>query len=859
MSNPSDFYISKGVLLKYKGRASNVTIPDGVVSIGERVFCERPYLKSVTIPDSVTSIGNSAFEGCKKLASINLPYGLKSVGQWAFHGCGELVGIKIPNTVFDIGGHAFSGCNSLTSISIPEGLFRIKEGTFSGCRGLTSVVIPSNVNTIENYAFCGCEGLTTITIPDTVECIEETAFMGCTGLSDANGFVIIRQTLFSYYGEATDVVIPNGVTRIGGYAFWNNKLESIKIPDSIVRIGERVFSSCKNLCSIIIPNGVASIGKNAFSGCSGIACVAIPESITIIGEGAFSDCENIKNVFIPTTVKSIEGAAFRGCKSLVAIELPEGLKTIGNGAFQQCCQLTSIAIPESVERIGEFAFKDCKSLDTICIHNKTASIASNAFDGTAFALETSNQIDGLLYLEDLLIKTIHTPSKCFIKPGTRYICDGAFSKCFTNLTEVVIPESVVSIGAGAFNGCGWVRTITFDRWTEDLGKVVDNCNSHVVIHTQSVPSEIPAERQAYALIGFVQDKETDFNNERAKAYLEYAAQNALNLKPLAFEYSELIQFLCDHKLISVKDVDSFIAEAEKRKDTEKKELLLSYEKTLDMDELTALREKKQIVKDQYEDEFKKRSAQRDSSQGISGLTFVAAGRLKEWKSYADIRKYLEGYGAKLDSTISNKADYLVTNDADIESEKNKKAQELGVRILSEEAFSDMVKYRYLDAERIVVPGWVKEIPENAFENCKNVQTVEICEGTEIIRANAFNECTHLISVHLPETVRRIERYAFRKCYTLRTINLPKGLKKIGAHAFRFCHNLTSITIPDSMEELVFGAFEYCNGLVSVTIPTSVKEIWNDVFRGCEKITIHAPAGSYAEQFAKENGIPFVSI
>lgn len=70
MSNPSDFQISKGILIKYKGRSSAVTIPDGVTAIGDKAFYLRDRIKSVSIPDSVTSIGNEAFDGCKKLASM---------------------------------------------------------------------------------------------------------------------------------------------------------------------------------------------------------------------------------------------------------------------------------------------------------------------------------------------------------------------------------------------------------------------------------------------------------------------------------------------------------------------------------------------------------------------------------------------------------------------------------------------------------------------------------------------------------------------------------------------------------------------------------------------------------------------
>lgn len=835
MRNKNNYIIENGELKRYEGRASVAIVPDGVISIGKGAFGHRDWLKSVTIPNTVTSIGESAFSGCRKLKSIT-----------------------IPDTVTSIGKSAFSGCTSLTEITLSRHLKAIEEETFSYCTSLERISIPEGVKSIGRRAFTSCKQLADITIPKSLKEIDTSAFSYCYGLKDADGYVIFRRILFCYQGEKETVSIPKGVRRIGECAFFQcENVKSVTIPDSVESIGDFAFSEC-GITSIIVPKSVTSIGSFAFDRCTSLTEIVIPESVTSIGRTAFRDCTRLTSISLPESVTSINSSMFNGCSSLLGIIIHDKITSIGVNAFYGCSSLTSILIPKNVTSIDCAAFANCANLSDITIQNTAAYIASSAFDGTAFALNNDNLENGVLYYDNLLIKEVSVHGTGVIKPGTRYICAGAFSNCYTNLTGLIVPEGIISIGSGAFTNCEWVKDIRLGKWTEYYERaIIDNCNSKAVIHTQSVPSEIPAERQPYALIGFVQDKEIDFNNERAKAYLEYAAQNALNLKSLAFEYSELLQFLCAYKLISVREVDSFIAEAEKRGDVEKKALLSSYEKTLDTDELIAIREKKQSVRDQYEGAFKNRSAQRDPSRGISGLTFVAAGRLKKWKSYADIRKYLEAYGAKLGSAISKKVDYLVTNDTDIESEKNKKAQDLGVRILSEEVFNDMVKYRYLDAEQVVVPGWVKEIPENAFENCKNVQTVEICEGTEIIRANAFNECTHLISVQIPETVTQIERKAFRKCYALQTVNLPKSLTRIGAQAFIFCHNITSITIPDSVEELVFGAFEYCIGLETVIIPMSVKDIWNDVFRGCEKLTIHAPAGSYAEQFAKEKGIPIV--
>lgn len=90
------------------------------------------------------------------------------------------------------------------------------------------------------------------------------------------------------------------------------------------------------------------------------------------------------------------------------------------------------------------------------------------------------------------------------------------------------------------------------------------------------------------------------------------------------------------------------------------------------------------------------------------------------------------------------------------------------------------------------------------------------------------------------------------------VTIPDCVTSIGDGAFRGCKNLTSITIPDGVTSIGYSAFDGCENLTSITIPDSVTSIGNWAFDGCENLTIHAPAGSYAEQYAKENNIPFVA-
>ena len=116
----------------------------------------------------------------------------------------------------------------------------------------------------------------------------------------------------------------------------------------------------------------------------------------------------------------------------------------------------------------------------------------------------------------------------------------------------------------------------------------------------------------------------------------------------------------------------------------------------------------------------------------------------------------------------------------------------------------------------------------------------------------------ITTILIPDSVKRIDSIAFSGCKTLASITLPKNITEIEMFAFRKCTSLTSISIPSCVKKLGYGAFYKCTSLASITIPESVETIDMCAFEDCFNLTIHAPAGSYAEQYAKENNIPFVA-
>ena len=185
----------------------------------------------------VTSIGEEAFRQCSSLASVTIPEGVTSIEEMAFAYCDNLPSITIPNSVTSIEKMAFEGCSSFTSVTIPEGVTSIGYRVFADCTSLASVTIPEGVTSIGEGAFLRCNSL--------------VEFRG--KLASEDGRCLIVDGVLNSFAPAdlTEYTIPEGVTSIGGEAFFAcTSLTSVTIPESVTSIGNQAFSYCSSLTSV---------------------------------------------------------------------------------------------------------------------------------------------------------------------------------------------------------------------------------------------------------------------------------------------------------------------------------------------------------------------------------------------------------------------------------------------------------------------------------------------------------------------------------------------------------------------------------------------------------------------------------
>ena len=182
-----------------------------------------------------------------------------------------------------------------------------------------------------------------------------------------DGLYIENNVLIKALPTVTNVVVPEGVTKISKSAFQScYSLENVKLPNSLLSIESFAFYNCRSLTDINIPNKVTTIGYNAFNSCSNLTSVVIPNSVKTIGGSAFFGCSSLTSVVIPSSVTTIREYAFYNCRSLTSVVIPSSVTTIGYYAFSDCSSLTNIAIPSSVTTIGYGTFSGCNNLTIYC-------------------------------------------------------------------------------------------------------------------------------------------------------------------------------------------------------------------------------------------------------------------------------------------------------------------------------------------------------------------------------------------------------------------------------------------------------------------------------------------------------------
>ena len=474
-----------------------------------------------------------------------------------------------------------------------------------------------------------------------------------------------------------------------------------------------------NLTNYTIRQGTRSICDTAFFLCGSLQSVTIPDSVTSIGGSVFWFCSSLQSVIIPDSVTSIGDNAFMNCSSLQSVTIPDSVTSIGDSAFSECSSLQSVTIPESVTIIKGNPFPACP-----------AKVINHSNHFTIF--------EGNLYTSDRrkLISYLSKGENFIIPDSVTSIGDGAFEDCWS-LQSVTIPDSVTSIGDLAFYDCRSLHSVTIPDSVTSIGEsAFYRCSS---LQSVTIPDSVTS------IGSSAFESCSSFQSVTIPASVTSIGESA-------FEGCSSLQS------VTIPDSVTSIGDS-------------AFEFCDSLHSVTIPDSVTSIGDDAFHECLSLQSVTiPDSVTSIGDSAFSGCSSLQS---------------VTIPDSVTSIGDCAFSCCSSLQS--------------------------------VTIPDSVTSIGDRAFKDCSSLQSVAIPDSLTSIGDRAFQGCSSLQTVAIPDSVTSIGDDAFYGCSSLQSVTIPDSVTSIGDSAFMGCSSLQSVTIPDSVTSIGNKSFAGCKSLQSVII------------------------------------------
>lgn len=784
-----------------------------VVGIGYGAAKNCTFIRSIELPATVVTIEDSAFENCSNLKTVNLD-GVKSIGRSAFEACTALKTVELSSEVAEIGISAFDGCTSLSELTAPFlGTAYEAGNTFGEIFGgnkyvpeslKTVTVLKLYDNVIPANAFKDMYAVQTIKLPQGVVGVGASAFEGCSSLSA----VLIGSNDSNEF---------KGVTSIGEKAFKGSMITTVTLPflgeSETATENKTIFHAFGEAKDITVKNVTVlagtEIAEEAFAEVLSLESVTLPKETEKIGASAFNGCSKLTTVnhasvekenYLPNTVTEIGSLAFAGTK-LTEITLP--FIGDGTGKYVNIGYVfgDNGGMPETLKKV-----QILKSAQT--------SVSMDAFKNCKY-LEEITLPENILSIETgafdgcRKLKAVHSTKEengelIKLENTLPTALTALKAKAFyaTGLTKLIVPESVVEMGVSVFDGCTSLVELTVPF----LGATINEAEQLCYLFSGD-NSSVPSSLKTVTVLGGKKVAESAFAGCSNLTSIVISNETEI-IERYAFQNcSALTEFVAPE---SVKYIKSFAFDG----------CVALSKLTLPFVGMT------ELDKDEQGE---------DVVIGQRHFGYIFDGDSTTVDQNASIPTSLKTVVLTKATNIFNQAFYGCTSIVKVSLPST-------LTSLGSEVFKGCTALEEVEFVKVENVDWtLTTISDGAFALCSSLKKMVLPASVEEIGELAFGSgpadsgkaCVALEEIYTDGydslRVKKIGYQAFMSSFVAGAEIKIEGLEEMRAEAFCYS-NIGSLEISGVLTEILSMSFYGCKYLETAVIPASVKKLEANAFR-----------------------------